>query len=312
MQPAQHRNATPALTLSLELAGKAWKIAASDGRRANPAVMKSDLEHRWDRLQDVLLRIKQLKRKWGLPAGGQVAVIYEAGQDGFWIARELQARGLQVFVVDAASVPVTRQARRRKTDRLDALKLLEVLRAWLRGERSEVHMVRVPSDDTEAQRLVSRNRGLLQKEISQHRDRIRKLLLLHGCADALDESFLERLLAGRVRRADGRPLPQQLWDWLVLEWERLELAERQLAALEKTLLQQLPEPTQRCIASLVQLKGVGWSVQCGWYWSCSGATSPAEGRSERVPAWLRSRTTMGRPTRTRASASRAIGVCERC
>jgi transposase len=258
MQLAQHPNAKAALSVALELAGKAWKIAATDGKRVNPTVLKLETDERWDRLHELLAQLEGLKRKWALPAGACVAVIYEAGQDGFWIARELQLRGLQVFVVDAASIPVARQARRRKTDRLDALKLLEVLRAWLRGERSEVHMVRIPSEDAEAQRLLSRNRGLLQKEVSQHRDRIAKLLLLHGCTDALDGTFPERVMAGQVRRRDGTALPPQLWHCLLLEWERLELVQRQLAAMEKTLLHQLPQPIQRCIATLAQLKGVGW------------------------------------------------------
>jgi transposase len=257
MQPAQHLNATAVLTLSIELAAASWKFAATDGKRLNPTVLKLDAQQRWTRLHGLLEHVQALKQKWGLPAGARVAVIYEAGQDGFWIARALQAQGVDVFVVDAASIPVARQARRRKTDRLDALKLLEVLRAWLRGERSEVHMVRVPTEDAEALRLLSRKRGLLQKEVGQHRDRIRKLLLLHGCSDELDESFPERLMAGQIRRADGRPLPQQLWDWLMLEWERLELAQRQLAAMQG-LLHQLPESVQRSIANLARLKGVGW------------------------------------------------------
>ena len=259
MQSAQHLNGTSAtLTLSIELASASWKIAATDGKRLNPTNLRLDAESRWTRLGDLVAGVRSLKSKWGLPADARVAVIFEAGQDGFWIARALQAQGLEVFVVDAASIPVARQARRRKTDRLDALKLLEVLRAWLRGERSEVHMVRIPSEDAEAQRLLARNRGLLQKEVSQHRDRTRKLLLLHGCADPLDDSFPERLMAGQVRRADGRPLPQELWDCLLLEWERLELVQRQLAAMEKTLLHQLPQSVQRSIAMLAQLKGVGW------------------------------------------------------
>jgi transposase len=258
MQPAQHANANAALTLSIELAGKSWKIAATDGKQANPALFKTEVEHRGSRLEDLVGRIEALKKKWRLPAGAAVVVIYEAGQDGFWIARALQARGIQVFVVDPASIPVARHQRRRKTDRLDAIKLLEVLRAWLRGERSEVHMVRIPSEDAEAQRLLTRRRGLLQKEILQHRDRMRKLLLLHGCAESVDRGFAERLMAGQLRRADGRPLPQQLWDWLLLECERLELAQRQLAELEKNLMHQLPQPVQQTIATLARLQGVGW------------------------------------------------------
>lgn len=258
MQPTQRLDRNPALVVSLELACRSWKVAATDGKREHPAVFRGEALHLWDRLQQFEQRLGELKRKWRLPAGCQVVVIYEAGQDGFWIARALEARGIRVLVVDAASIPVPRHARRAKTDRLDALKLLEVLSAWLRGERSGVRMLHIPSEQAEANRLLSRERGLLQKEIQQHRDRARKLLRTQGCTQEIDGDFVERLTAGEVRRADGRPLPEELWDGLLREAERLELARRQLATLEKTLLHQLPEEVQRCITALARLQGVGW------------------------------------------------------
>jgi transposase len=212
----------------------------------------------WARLQSLLGRLRDLQQKWALPRHCAVHLIYEAGQDGFWIARALQAQGVEVIVVDAASVPVARHARRAKTDRLDALKLLEVLRGWLRGERGELRVVHIPSEAAEARRLLARERGLLQKEVGQHRDRARKLLLLHGCTEDLDDAFADRLLAGKVRRADGTALPEELWNWLLREAERLDLARQQLARLEKTLMHQLPDSVQRCVAQLAELKGVGW------------------------------------------------------
>lgn len=258
MRPTQRPNRNSCLDVSLELAGKAWKIALTDGCQPNPALSKVDAEHLGARLETLVDCLQQFKSKWGLASDCRVALIYEAGQDGFWIARALQARGVEVFVVDAASIPVPRQARRRKTDRLDALKLLEMLRRWLRGERSEVRMVHIPGEEAEAQRLLARERGLLQKEVEQHRDRTRKLLRLHGCVEEMDDGFAERLAAGQVRRADGRPLPEELWDWLMRECERLDLVGRQRATLEKTLLHQLPEAVQRTVATLARLSGIGW------------------------------------------------------
>jgi transposase len=258
MQPIQRVDRKPVLEVSLELSGKNWKIAVSDGRRANPAVLSLGGNPLWVRLEQLGQRLEECKRKWHLPAGCRVVLIYEAGQDGFWIARALQAQGVQVFVVDPASVPVPRHARRVKTDRLDALKLLEALRAWLRGERSELRMVHIPSEEAEARRLLSRERGLLQKEGQQHIDRMRKRLRVYGCTEQLDADFVERLAAGKVRCADGRRLPEELWDWLMREWERLELVQQQLGRLEKTLLQQLPKPVQQTIAALARLQGVGW------------------------------------------------------
>jgi len=258
MQPTQRPNRIAALEASLEVAARSWKLALTDGRRLHPAVLNVKTDDLWRRLQELLERLQEFKRKWGLAAGCQVTLIYEAGQDGFWIARALQDAGVQVLVVDAASIPVPRQSRRAKTDRLDALKLLDVLRAWLRGERSGLRMVHVPSEQAEALRHMPRERGLLQKELQQHRDRCHKLLRTCGCVQQIDAGFPERLTAGQVRCADGRALPEQLWDRLMRECERIDLTHRQFAGLEKTLLERLPPNVQRCIATLAQWKGIGW------------------------------------------------------
>lgn len=257
MPSTQREDRMPALFMSLELACRTWKVAATETRRAHPAVFCMKAERLWDRLAEVLTLVAQLKRSWKLPSGCRVALIYEAGQDGFWIARALQAEGIEVVVIDAASVAVPRHARRIKTDRLDALKLLEELRGWLRGERGQLRVVHMPSREAEAQRLLARERGLLQKEIEQHRDRTSKLLRLHGCTEELDGHFVERLTAGQVRCADGSPLPEELWDWLMREWERLELAQGQFRKLQKTLMQQLPQDVQQRVTHLERLKAVG-------------------------------------------------------
>ena len=258
MQPTQRVDRNPVIEGSLELADKSWKIAATDGRREHPAVFKVDTPDLRGRLDELLRRVGELKRRWGLPAGCQVVLIYEAGQDGFRIARALEAEGVRVLVIDAASVQMPRHTRRAKTDRLDALKLLDELRAWLRGERRTLRVLSIPTEDAEARRLLARERGLLQKEIGQHRDRMRKLLRTQGCQDDIDSSLPERLMACKVRRPDGRSIPEELWHWLLRECERLDLARRQFAEVEHTLLHQLPEPVQRYIALLSGLRGVGW------------------------------------------------------
>jgi transposase len=243
---------------ALELADKSWKLAVTDGQRPNPTVLKVAVANLWERLEDLVQRLEDLKGRWRLPSDCRVVLIYEAGQDAFWIARALQAKGVRVVVVDAASVQVARHARRAKTDRLDALKLLGELRAWLRGDRRELRVLSIPTEEAEAKRLLSRERGLLQKEIGQHRDRMVKLLRTQGCKAEMDNHFVERLMAGEVRCADGRPVPEELWRRLLHECERLDLARRQFAAVEKTLLHELPEAAQRCIAMLSRLRGVGW------------------------------------------------------
>jgi transposase len=125
--------------------------------------------------------IEEVKKKWGLPEHIRVVVSYEAGQDTFWISRALSRIGYAALVVEPASIPVERHTRRAKTDRLDVIKLVNSLRAWLRGERDRMHVIQVPASEAEAERQLPRDRGELQKEIGQHRDRIRKLLRTVRC-----------------------------------------------------------------------------------------------------------------------------------
>src|SRR6059058_3208841 len=176
MQTTHRNDTTPAgavLTVAMELASKNWKLALQDDRHERPAMHTAKSEGAAERLAETIAIIESIKRKWKLAEPVRVAAMYEAGQDGFWICRALRERGYQAMVVDPASIPVERQARRAKTDRLDAERLSNCLRGWLRGERGRMRMVRIPTPEEENLRQLARERGQLQKEVGQHRDRIR-------------------------------------------------------------------------------------------------------------------------------------------
>src|SRR4051794_19927489 len=64
----------------------------------------------------------------------RIAVAYEAGRDGFWLARWLRARGIEAYVIHPTSIPVSREHRRAKTDRLHTALLKRAVLGWLRGE----------------------------------------------------------------------------------------------------------------------------------------------------------------------------------
>lgn len=260
MQPTHSLDVTTVfLALSLELCSANWKIAASEGRRGKPALYKAALGQFGARIGEVCELIERLKARWKLPAQCPVYVVYEAGQDGFSIVRALQARGIHVLVVDPASLPVARHARRAKTDRLDALMLINSLLGWLRGERGRMQVVRVPSVEAEAQRHLARDRGELQREIGAHRDRIRKLLRTEGVwVKEIDTGLKQRLQEGQLRGWDARALSAPLRERLGREFERLALAQAQLAALERDVLGQLAQPLRERVAQLARLKGVGW------------------------------------------------------
>ncbi|MGF6372923.1 hypothetical protein OKW40_005739 [Paraburkholderia sp. RAU6.4a] len=114
---------------SLELAMAKWNVALHDGRRDQPAVHAVTQPQSASRLQAVLSLIEQHRQKWALPADLRIVVSYEAGQHAFWIYRALQARGIECYLIDPASLPAERQKQRAKTDRLDASRLVINLHA---------------------------------------------------------------------------------------------------------------------------------------------------------------------------------------
>jgi len=260
MQPTCNDDFKPfetGLAVSLELASGSWKMAMSDGKRDNPTIKTVSSALALERLEQAIDEIEKVKAKWGLARDVRTVVLYEAGQDGFWIARELMARGYEAVICDPASIPVERHARRAKTDRLDAIKLVRTLLAWLRGERERMRAIRIPAPAAEDQRQLSRDRGELQKEALQHRDRMRKLLRTVGCWDSVDGDIGTRMAAGQLRCYDGSPLPPNLLERLNRECKRLAGVEEQFHTLEKSLMGQLGEPERERIMALQRLKAVG-------------------------------------------------------
>ena len=260
MQPTQEQKCTTGdsvLAVSLELSQSSWKVALHDGQRDKAALHSLKSERAGERLKQVLKVIGETQKKWSLLPGIRVVVVFEAGQDGFWISRALAKVGIEALVVDGASIWVSRQRRRAKTDRLDAIALVMSLRAWLAGERGRMRVVHEPEPDAEAERHLTRERGQLQKEVQQHRDRLVKLLRTVGCWDNAEGAVADRLKHGELRCYDGTALPRELQQRLEHEGERAALVQRQLAQLEARVVAQLPEAQQQRIAQLMQLKAVG-------------------------------------------------------
>ena len=132
---------------------------------------------------------------------------YEAGYEGFWLARRLAQLGVETLVLDAASLPVARKGRRVKTDRLDATRMVRALVAHDRGDLFAVRAVRAPSVEEEDRRRLLRERHRLVKQRTMLVNAIRGLLMLHGIFDLDPRSkrFAEALEAART--GCGTPLP---------------------------------------------------------------------------------------------------------
>ena len=88
----------------------------------------------------------------------RIAVAFEAGRDGFWLARWLRARNIEAHVIHASSVAVSREHRRAKTDRLDTELLKRAFLGWLRGERDHCKMVAIPTMKDEDAKRPNRER----------------------------------------------------------------------------------------------------------------------------------------------------------
>jgi transposase len=113
--------------------------------------------------ESALLKLLHRWREEAEKAGRRIeriVVAFEAGRDGFWLARWLKARSIDAHVIHAASVAVSREHRRAKTDRLDSELLKRAFLGWLRGERDHCKMVAIPSIKDEDAKRPNREREI--------------------------------------------------------------------------------------------------------------------------------------------------------
>ena len=97
----------------------------------------------------------------------RIAVAFEFGRDGFWLARWLRAQGIEAYVIHAASTAVSREHRRAKTDRLDIELLQRGFLGWLRGEVGHCKMVAIPSREEEDSKRPGRERETLVSQCTR-------------------------------------------------------------------------------------------------------------------------------------------------
>jgi transposase len=199
-------------------------------------------------------------------AGGQtverVILVYEAGYGGFWLARWLKARGIEVHVVQPSSVPVERKRRRAKSDNIDVELLLRTLLAWLRGEPRVCSMVPIPDEAAEDARRPSRERDELVRERISLTNRIGAVLTTLGIDgfNPLRKDRRERL--EMLRTPFGQPLPKYAKAKIVRSLDRLELVMAQITTLENqrdaaVLAQDAPDEVARMVQALVLLRAIG-------------------------------------------------------
>jgi transposase len=219
------------LFVALELSKKTWVVAThmrSSNKISQHRIIGGDTER-------LLSLIERLRMRAAGTSKTMVKIIccYEAGRDGFWLHRMLTRHGISNYVVDPASVHVSRRARRAKTDRLDAEALVRVLMAYARGEHKICSMVCVPTVDEEDAKRPHRERERLIGARTAHVNRIKGLLATQGVKynSPLRADWPEQLKG--LCTGDGRPIPPRLAAELIREWQRLQLVIELIATVER-------------------------------------------------------------------------------
>lgn len=191
----------------------------------------------------------------------RIAVAFEAGRDGFWLARWLRARGIEAFVIHPTSIPVKRDHRRAKTDRLDTALLMRAFLGWLRGEADHCSMAAIPTLEEEDRKRPNREHQNLSGEKTRIINRVKGALIRLGIRNfnANLRNAAERLK--EVRTPEGAVLPPNTLAELERDLARLRFIADQARAIEKMRLSQLQATPQdrphAMVLLLAKIIGVG-------------------------------------------------------
>jgi transposase len=206
--------------------------------------------------ESALLKLLHRWREEAAKAGHRIkriAVAFEAGRDGFWLARWLNARDIEAHVIHASSVAVSREHRRAKTDRLDTELLKRSFLGWLRGERDHCKMVAIPTIKDEDAKRPNREHESLVGEQSRIVNRMKAALIrlgIRGFNPKLKKAA-ERL--DGLRTPDGEPIPPNTLAELRRDMVRRRLVSDQIRQIEDARLERLKQASSDGPHAMVHL-----------------------------------------------------------
>ena len=160
--------------MAFALREQTWQLGFTTGHGQKPRERTVSARQQ----ERVLDEIAQAKRRLGLPDTAPVVSCYEAGREGFWLHRFLQAHGITNPVVDSSAIEVNRRRRRAKSDGLDVRKLLSMVLRYAQGERHVRQVVKVPSVEAEDHRHLHRDWETLTQERASRA--FRKFVISYG------------------------------------------------------------------------------------------------------------------------------------
>lgn len=147
--------------VGLDVSKESISVAVADGQ-GGEARFLGNIPYSIDSIRKLVNRLTR--------DGHELEFCYEAGPTGYGLYRELRVLGLSCMVVAPSLIPV-RQGDRVKTDRRDALRLAQLLRA------GELTAVWVPSENDEALRDLVRAREDAKEDLKRAHQRLLKFLL---------------------------------------------------------------------------------------------------------------------------------------
>src|SRR3954454_17108518 len=242
----------------IEMSQSSWLVAGVVPRIARHPLRKLAPD------QDALLKLLHRWREEASQARREItriAVAFEAGRDGFWLARWLRAHGVEAHVIHPTSVAVSREYRRAKTDRLDTALLKRPVLGWRRGEPEHCHMAAIPSLEDEDARRPTRERECLVGERTRIVNRIKAALVRLGVRGFKPtvRNALERLDA--LRTPEGTALPPNTRAELHRDMARLHVVTEQIQQIEVTRSERLEQASadgpNAMVRLLAQVVGVG-------------------------------------------------------
>jgi len=206
--------------------------------------------------ESALLKLLHRWREEAEKAGQRIkriTVAFEAGRDGFWLARWLTARNVEAYVIHSSSVAVSREHRRAKTDRLDTELLKRSFLGWLRGERDHCKIVAIPTIKDEDAKRPSRERESLVGEQNRIINRMKATLIrlgIRGFNPKLKKAA-ERLEG--LRTPEGEPIPPNTLAELHRDMVRRRLVNDQIRQIEDDRLERLEQTLEDGPHAMVRL-----------------------------------------------------------
>jgi transposase len=242
----------------VEMSQSSWLVAGMlPGIERQPC---KKLEPSAERLLGLLHRWRDEAVRTGRKIA-RIVLAFEAGRDGFWLARWLSAHEVEAHVIHPSSVAVSREHRRAKTDRLDTELLKRGFLGWLRGERGHCTMARVPTIAEEDAKRPNRERECLVGERTRIVNRMKATLARLGIRNFKPtlRKAAERLAT--VHTPEGAPLPPNVSAELQRDIARLGFVVSQIKEIEEARQERLEqEPETRphaMVRHLARVVGVG-------------------------------------------------------